>query len=50
MIFYPDSLDNIYTIEIHCFCNENEKDIYEKKLFEIRNLLKDYFIFEDEIV
>ena len=50
MIFYPDYLDNIYTIEIHCFCNENEKDIYEKKLFEIRNLLKDYFIFEDEIV
>ena len=50
MIFYCDSLDNIYTIEIHCFCNENEKDIYEKKLFEIRNLLKDYFIFEDEIV
>ena len=32
MIFYPDSLDNIYTIEIHCFCNENEKDIYEKKI------------------
>ena len=50
MIFYPDSSDNFYTIEIHCFCNENEKDIYEKKLFEIRNLLKDYFIFEDEIV
>jgi hypothetical protein len=50
MIFYTDSSDNIYTIEIHCFCNENEKDIYEKKLFEIRNLLKDNFIFEDEII
>lgn len=50
MIFYPDSSDNFYTIEIHCFCNENEKDIYEKKLFKIRNLLKENFIFEDEII
>ena len=48
MIFYPDSSDNFYTIEIHCFCNENERDIYEKKLFKIRNLLKENFIFEDE--
>ena len=50
MIFYPDSSDNIYCIEIHCFCNENEKDIYEKKLFKIRNLLKENFIFEDDII
>ena len=27
-----------------------KKIFMKKKLFEIRNLLKDYFIFEDEIV